>query len=788
MRVQASNVAVSLDAFLPDREDLLRSEVARAVGTKPADVRDLRLLKRSIDARKKKDVHGVISAMLDLPACKSVDRLRPARGVNVKPYEPTERWSVPFVGGAFAASGEECPIVVGAGPAGLFCALALARAGVPVTLLERGAPVEERQRTVEAFFCGDAGAPLDPESNVQFGEGGAGTFSDGKLNTGIKSPHIRHVLETFVEHGAPESILVDAKPHIGTDRLPQVVASMRRELLDRGCEVRFHTRFDGMEVEGGCVKTAFATDTRTQERIAIPASRVVVACGHSARDTYEMLAAAGVTMKRKRFAVGVRIEHPQDYLNELQHGDAAGHPALGAADYKIAVHVPDAEVPDGAASHAEGDERTRGVYTFCMCPGGEVVAAASEEGGVCTNGMSRYARGGRNANSALLVEVAPDDLPGTDCFEGVRLQRAMEQAAYRAGRERSGSPYAAPAQTVGDFLAGTSGTPSTWVQPTYPRGVAWCDLHDCLPPFVARALEKGLPALDRKLRGFAHPQAVMTGVEARSSSPVCIVRDDAFRALSAEAEGRRIEGLYPAGEGAGYAGGIMSAAVDGLRIAERIIGELAAANGSEKSRDSEDVAALDRDRALARLRAGDPVLFPTDTVFGLGAAVLYAESPVQLNRAKHRAGEQPVAWLVADAADLDRYGADVPTYARALARAFWPGALTLIVSASDAVPAAFRTSDATVALRMPDHAGALSLIREVESPIATTSANMAGERPPLATIEVDERLRGRYCLYDAPGEASGRASTIVDCTGETPRIVREGGISARAIEAISSTR
>ena len=774
MQVQASNISVSLDALLPQNADLLRKELARAIGVKAGALADFRILKRSIDARKKRDVHGVVTAMLDVPSCDDPSRLKPARGVNVKPYEPTEPWTVPFAGDSFAASGEERPIVVGAGPAGLFCALALARAGIPVTLLERGAPVEERQRTVDAFARGGEDAPLDPESNIQFGEGGAGTFSDGKLNTGIRSPHIRHVLETFVEHGAPESILVDAKPHIGTDRLPQVVASMRRELLECGCTVLFHTRFDGLELEDGRVKAVHATDVCTGEGLTLPATRVIVACGHSARDTYEVLADAGAAMKRKRFAVGVRIEHPQDYMNELQYGEVAGHPALGAADYKLAVHVPDDE--------ASRDDATRGVYTFCMCPGGDVVAAASEEGGVCTNGMSRYARDGRNANSALLVEVAPDDLPGTDCFEGIRLQRAMEQAAYRLGVEQGGEAYAAPAQTVGDFLGGTSGTPSAWVHPTYPRGVVWADLHDCLPPFVADALEKGLPVLDRKLHGFAHPQAVMTGVEARSSSPICLVRDDRLQALATDGGGARIEGLYPAGEGAGYAGGIMSAAVDGLRIAERIVDEMAG-GASER-----DPSPLDLQQAVERLRAGSALLFPTDTVFGLGAAVLHAESPAVLNRLKQREDAQPIAWLVADETDIDRYAADAPDYAHALAREFWPGALTLIVRASDAVPSAFRAPDGTVALRMPAHAAVRGLIAAAGSPLATTSANRSGEAPPRSAKAVSESLRAGVPLFDAKGEASGRASTIVDCTGDSLRIVREGGIPAHAIEEISSAR
>lgn len=778
MRVQASNVSVSLDALLPANEELLCKELARSVGVEVSAVEGFRILKRSIDARKKKDVHGVVAAVLDVPVCDDVSALRPRRGVSVKPYVPTEPWRVRSVGDAFIASGEERPIVVGAGPAGLFCALALARAGIPVTLLERGAPVEERKRTVDAFMHGDAATPLDPENNVQFGEGGAGTFSDGKLNTGIKSPHIRHVLETFVEHGAPESILVDAKPHIGTDRLPSVVASMRRELLERGCTVMFHTRFDGLELKDGRSKAVFVTDTRTGEGSVLPATRVILACGHSARDTYEALADAGVAMKRKRFAVGVRIEHPQAFMDELQYGAAASHPALGAADYKLATHVP-REEGEAAAS----DDASRGVYTFCMCPGGDVVAAASEEGAVCTNGMSAYARDGRNANSALLVEVAPEDLPGTDCFEGIRLQRDMERAAYRLGMAGGGIPYAAPAQTVGEFLAGRSGTPSTWVRPSYPRGVVWADLHECLPPFVAQSLEKGLPELDGKLPGFAHPEAVMTGVEARSSSPVCVVRDGRFRACSDLKGTQPIEGFYPAGEGAGYAGGIMSAAVDGLRIAERIVDEI----GEDDPSDQQGMdASVDVQQAVERLRAGECILFPTDTVFGLGASVLHSEGPTALNRLKHRKDDQPIAWLVEDASALDSYGESVPPYARELAQAFWPGALTLIVHASDAVPTTFRAPDGTVALRVPDHGAVRDLIDATGAPLAATSANRSGEAAPRTAEEVSEHLRKRLFLLDTDEEGSGNASTIVDCTGAQPRVVREGGVSMDDIMAVSS--
>lgn len=525
--LRLGNLSLPLDYT----EDGLTQLVLRRLKLPASRLVRLTLVKKSVDARDKADVHFVLT--VDAEVRDEADVLRHLKRGVAERIVP--RTAAPLPRPGFRRP----PVVVGAGPAGLFAALTLAQAGACPILIERGKDVAQRAQDVDAM---QNGGVLDPESNVQFGEGGAGTFSDGKLTTGIKSPLIRTVLETFVRHGAPEDILYSYKPHIGTDRLREVVAAIRREIIRLGGEVRFQTKLTGLILHGEHVEgVTVIQDGQSRE---ILTDTVLLAIGHSARDTMQALFRQGVTMAQKPFAMGVRIEHPQSLIDRGQYGSAAGHPALGAAPYKLAVRTPDG----------------RGAYTFCMCPGGEVIPAASQPGGLCVNGMSNRARDGLNANAALLVGVRPEDFGDDHPLAGLVWQRSVEQAAYRAG----GGDFRAPAQRVEDFLQGRATTRLGDVRPTYRPGVTPADLRACLPNFIVEDMRLGIAQMERQLHGFAHPDAVLTGVETRSSSPVRLPRDKAMIA-------DRLDGLFPVGEGAGYAGGIVSAAVDGIEAARAAV-------------------------------------------------------------------------------------------------------------------------------------------------------------------------------------------------------------------------
>ncbi len=537
--IRLHNIKVALDYS----NKSLASAAAKKLGCTQGQIANCEISKKSVDARKKNDVCFVVSIDVTLKNPQDerriAARLAPSIGALVDPYAPPAK---PMLRTAPSVR----PIVVGFGPAGLFAALTLAESGACPIVLERGQDVDTRTRDVHAYWENGQSA-FQTTSNVQFGEGGAGTFSDGKLNTGTKDPRGEHILRTFVRFGAPREILVNAKPHIGTDNLRHVVKAMREEIIRLGGEVRFGARMTKIIRTNGTISALRYEDEQGGHEL--PASHVILAIGHSARDTFIMLHDSRFSLQQKPFSIGARIEHPQMLINRAQYGDFATHPALGAADYKLALHLPSG----------------RSVYTFCMCPGGSVVASASEPESVVTNGMSCFARDLENANSALLVGIGPEDFGSEHPLAGMYLQRDIERKAFLLG----GSTGKAPAQLVGDLLEGRASTLIRTVEPSYKPGVVMGDLSNLLPDYVIAAMREALPLLGRKLRGFDHPDAVLTGPETRSSSPVRIPRGEDLVSIDCR-------GLYPCGEGAGYAGGITSAAVDGVRCAEAVLCALSA--------------------------------------------------------------------------------------------------------------------------------------------------------------------------------------------------------------------
>lgn len=516
---------------LEESEDSLPRKAAMILDLPETEILSCKIVRQNIDARQRQIlfVYSLDVAAVAIDKIKNWQGKHRVRVIESYVYEFAENLEKEKI------VSDKKIVVVGSGPCGLFAALLLAKAGLKPLVIERGKTIDERVKDVENFF---QNRKLNTESNIQFGEGGAGTFSDGKLYTLVNDPRSQYIFSEMIKAGAPAEIAWSGTPHIGTDKLRVVIKNLRAEIMRQGGEFRFETCLTDLEIDNDKLT---AIILNRQERLAV--DELVLATGHSARDTYKMLYEKNLAMKAKAFAIGVRIEHQTELINRARYGNNFSHPRLGTAKYKLVQHL----------------DNARSVYTFCMCPGGYVVGATSEEGAVVTNGISEYAQDGENSNSALLVPVTPADFATDHPLAGIEFQREWERKAFVAG----GSDYSAPAQLVGDFLAGKKSSENKNVNPTYRPGIKFTSLDECLPNFVAESLRQALPLLDRKLKGFADPEAVLTGNETRSSSPVRLKRNENLEA--------NIEGIYPAGEGAGHAGGIVSSALDGLKVAEKII-------------------------------------------------------------------------------------------------------------------------------------------------------------------------------------------------------------------------
>lgn len=528
------------------RKNLTENEILEEVCNKHhlhiEDIQNWYIVKKSIDARNKEDVHYVYILDIDI---KNEQKYSKAKNIQIIKKETNSglvqknthtHSDTSNPNSNITSKVSPPPIIIGAGPAGLFCALTFIENGICPIIIEQGKPVEEREKDIDNFI---KTGNLNIYSNIQFGEGGAGTFSDGKLTTGIHSPYCRTVLETFVRFGAPKQILYMAKPHIGTDNLVHILKNMREYILSKGGTVCFNSKFIDFEAKNGHLTKVFYENVYTKEISQIETNSMILAIGHSSRDTFYKLQEKGIYLEPKNFSVGLRIEHLQEHINHAQYGSITKL-KLPPADYKLAYHNP---------------ETGRSCYTFCMCPGGTVMASSSEKNAIVTNGMSKFLRDGKNANSAILVNVTPDDFSSCDPLAGVKFQKFLEEKAFILG----GSNYYAPIQRVEDFLKNVPSTHIGKVEPTYLPGVTLSNLNTILPDFVARTLKEGIQYFGTKLEGFDDPDSILTGVETRSSSPVKIVRNENLVC--------NIDGIYPCGEGAGYAGGIMTAAIDGIKCA-----------------------------------------------------------------------------------------------------------------------------------------------------------------------------------------------------------------------------